>query len=156
MTAREIELAVVKHFGVLHPYGGMGDNRNMIIPNFKGFYLHECDLFIVTSSGYAWEVEIKTTLADLKADAKKWHKHESKLIRKLWFAAPMDVINEGGEEFIPAHAGIFEVLPMGYCLERRKPTDNPSARKLTDKERLHLGHIAAMRIWTDRRKHANR
>ena len=46
---------------------------NLIVPNISwGLGLHECDLLVLTSSGYATEIEIKVSKADLKVvvDAK--------------------------------------------------------------------------------------
>ncbi len=59
--------------------------RNLIVPNvWWGMGLnHECDLMVMTRSGYVYEVEIKTSKADLVRDLKKPHGHGDDKIRKL-------------------------------------------------------------------------
>ena len=77
ITVSEIELAVAHYFD---------PRRNIIVPNVwwgMGFN-YECDLLVLTKAGYAYEVEIKTTKSDLKADLKKEHGHKSDKIRKLF------------------------------------------------------------------------
>ena len=61
MNSCEIEIAIAKHFNT---------RVNLIVPNIYwglGFD-YELDLIIVTQSHYAWEVEIKTSISDLKAE----------------------------------------------------------------------------------------
>lgn len=123
---------------------------NMIVPNvFWGLGVHECDLLVVTKSGYATEVEIKISRADLKKDSAKNHGHKSKKIKRLFFAIPEHLAH--CHEFIPAHAGILHVCPereYGWCVKWiREPIENPDRRKLTDDEMQHLGCLASMRIW---------
>ena len=64
MNAREIEYHVSNYFDVL---------RNICVPNVShGFNgLWESDLLIVTKARYLYEVEIKTSVADLRKDLKK-------------------------------------------------------------------------------------
>ena len=63
-TAAEIEVVVAQYFD---------PRRNVIVPNvWWGWGLrHECDLVVMTKTGYAYEVEIKVSRSDLKADLKK-------------------------------------------------------------------------------------
>jgi hypothetical protein len=147
MTALDIELTVVHHFGVR---GGMKQSRMMIVPNFIGMYLHECDLFCVTGAGWAWEVEIKVSLSDLLADAKKHHRHESGIIQKLWFAMPESLRHES--EHVPARAGIMLAQDDGRVVVSRNPQDNRNARKLTPDEIINIGRLASQRIWSLKRK----
>lgn len=149
VTSLDIELAVANWLGILPSHGGMGSNRNILVPNFKGMYLHECDLLLVSGAGWVTEIEIKVSVSDLRADKKKWHEHYSPLIRHLFFAMPSTM--ESNISDVPMHAGVL-LIENGKCCEIRRPTANKSARKLTDKEILHIGRIAAMRIWTLKRK----
>lgn len=133
----DIEIAVARYFSW---------RVNLIIPNVSwGMGIHECDLLVVTKSGYCYEVEIKVSRSDLKADILKPHKHRSKLIKKLYFAIPdylQDCI-----EFIPGNAGIITVSEYGKCKCIREPQIN-DAPKLTDKERYQVARLGTMRIWT--------
>ena len=45
-------------------------SRNQVFPNVH-LYDWESDLVVVTPAGYLWEVEVKTTLQDWKADSSK-------------------------------------------------------------------------------------
>jgi hypothetical protein len=150
MTSLDIELALARYFGILPKHGGMGNNRNMIIPNFRGMYMHECDLFVLTESGYAWEIEIKVTLADLKADLKKRHGHKSKWTRFLYYAMP-EIMKEY-VRIVPKHAGIYLIDDDGGCECLRKAITNSKAQKLPIEAQLHCGRVAAMRIWTLKKK----
>ena len=64
----EMEVALSKFFN---------PRQNIIVPNISwgmGGH-HECDLMVLTQCNFAYEVEIKVSAADLKADAKKTHAH---------------------------------------------------------------------------------
>lgn len=80
-----------------------------IVPNVSyGLGLnHECDMLLLSSSGYFTEVEIKVSKADLLADFKKSHGHRSKIISRLYYAIPtylMDCL-----PLIPKEHGVIEV-----------------------------------------------
>lgn len=47
-----------------------------IAPNYTPCWWYECDLFVVTRSGYSIECECKTSLSDYRADARKGQKHQ--------------------------------------------------------------------------------
>ena len=91
MKIVDIEIAIMKHICV---------RKNIIVPNVswgiqgKDFKpLHECDLLSLSLSGYATEIEIKTSKADLLKDKEKEHKHKHDhiLIKNLYFAVPDSV-----------------------------------------------------------------
>ena len=137
----DIECAVASYFNW---------RVNLIVPNVSwGMFIHECDLLIVTKAGYCYEVEIKTSRSDLKADMKKRHGHKSELIKKLYFAIPeylADCI-----EFIPAHAGIITVSAEGgFCQVIRQPQVN-GGRSLSEQERFQVARLGTMRIWSLKR-----
>lgn len=156
MTALEIELAVAKYIGI---------RQHLIVPNVSwgmGF-AHECDLLSISSTGYATEIEIKISKTDILRDQKKrkwtWGAYSKysdcyiqsfNIIKALYFAIPESlkecILN------IPERAGVLLIDDNGLCFEERKPTINTRARKLTDKEMIHMGRLAAMRIWTLKRK----
>jgi len=132
-----------------------GWREHIIVPNVSwGMSLnHECDLLIVRKSHEAVEVEIKTSISDLKADLLKPHRHKSMMIKELWFAVP-EYIFAKAFDIIPEHAGIIAVRKRGdgWCIatrerspKRKKPNEY---RKLTDKEVINLGRLGCMRIWS--------
>ena len=144
-TADEIELAVSAWFN---------PRANCSVPNvWWGMDLnHECDLFIVTRAGYAYEVEIKVSKSDLVRDGRKRHAHSDYygIIRELYFAIPKKL--EPYVNLIPERAGIIIVSDKGspHCL--RKATPNLHARKLTDKERHKVAELGTLRIWRLKRQ----
>jgi hypothetical protein len=146
MTASQIEISVAEYFGMK----GM-QNRNLIIPNFKGFWIHECDLLIVTPQRYCYEVEIKVSIADLKADLGKRHAHKDERLHGLYFAIPDSMYTPQVFKMIPHVAGIL-VIADNKCHLNSKPHLNKDCRKLTDKEYLHLGRILCHRLWNAKRK----
>jgi hypothetical protein len=146
MHSGEIEVLIAKY---LNP------RINLIVPNISwGLDLHEIDLLVLTKSGYAWEIEIKTSLSDLKADKKKKHGHYSNKIHRLYFAVPAE-LKEEALLHIPERAGLFithnEINLQGKfgCVSLvRAPKLNTKARKFNDKEIKHLYELTAMRIWS--------
>lgn len=138
-TTKEIELAVAHYFDI---------RQKTIIPNISwGLNIHECDLLILTNSGYATEIEIKVSKSDLKADMKKLHHqgHYEKKIKYLYFAIPEKL--EKDIQYIPKHAGIIKVSKTGYIDIIRPPIYNNKCRKLTTEEQLHFMKLGCIRIW---------
>ncbi len=137
-TAKEIELAVAEYFD---------PRRNLIVPNvYYGMGLnYECDIFVLTKVGYAYEIEIKISRSDLRADMKKRHAHGSKTIRRLYFAIPERL--RLSDELIPKRAGILIVNRRGSVEKFREAGINQFAQKLNEKERLKLAELGTMRIW---------
>jgi hypothetical protein len=141
-TTPEIELAVANFLNI---------RVNIIVPNIHwGLLPYETDLFVLSKTGYATEIEIKVSASDLKADKLKKHTHSSPLIRKLYFAMPESL--EKHIEHVPAKAGIFLVDYYGRVKEIRKPKINTAARKLTDKEIHQVLRLGNMRTWGLRKK----
>ena len=142
VSATEIELSVARYFSW---------RINLIVPNVSwGLWLHECDLLVVTKAGYCYEVEIKISLSDLKADAKKSHGHKSKMIRKLYFAIPEYLTD--AIEHIPENAGILIISARGQCKMFRDAATNSEAPKLTEKERYQVARLGTMRIFNLKQK----
>lgn len=148
MTSRDIEIAVAKHFNY---------RINLIVPNvYWGWNLrHEADLVIARPSGYCDEVEIKVSASDIKADTVKRYDHwENSRILRVWFAVPEELKDHPD---IPEKAGILAVK-MNVSEHRgisfKVTVHRPAAvrpkdkrRKITDKQRLKLAELAAMRVW---------
>lgn len=147
MKCIEIEEAVARMFDI---------RRHIIVPNVSwGLGVHECDLLVVRPTGYAIEVEIKVSKADLKKDAEKRHGHDSHKIKELYFAVP-DKLYEAAIEFAPLHAGIITVSwngtivhPQidGFASIKRPAIVNKTARPLTESEINTVARLGAMRIW---------
>lgn len=139
----DIELAVMSLWGI---------RQNVIVPNISfGHGVHECDLFILTKSDCTIEVEIKTSMADLKKDVEKPHGHRSKKIRQLYFALPDNII-EKGIEHVPERAGIISI---SYLSPRKKfvakvireAKVNKDFIKPTEQEKFNITRLGCMRIY---------
>lgn len=135
--AGDIEIAIARY---LNP------RQNLIVPNVSwGLNLnHEVDLLILTNSGYAWEVEIKVSLSDLKRDKLKLHGHYSDKIKRLYFAIP-EYLEKQALPYIPERAGLFVVGKDVRLI--KAPKINIRAIKLDTYEIKKLYELAAMRIW---------
>lgn len=142
-TTLDIEIAVTEKFGV---------RRNVIVPNvFWGLdFRHELDLCILSQSGYATEVEIKTSKRDLLRDKEKNHNHESKYLKRLYFAVPYWLVDEALAE-IPETAGLFSIVQNEYgtgikAVRVRKPVSRKDALPWPDAHRHKLCELGTMRI----------
>jgi len=138
-TAVEIELALSSFFDA---------RANLIVPNVSwGLNLHECDILILSKAGYATEVEIKVSKADLKKDRDKGHGHVSDKIKRLYFAVPEKIDTAFVEAHVPARAGIIVVNKKGKCRIVKQCTYNMKAKPFSDSDRMQLARLGAMRIW---------
>lgn len=112
--------------------------------------LYEADLVVLRVSGYAAEVEIKTSAADIRRDLKKSHQHDSNFFKELWFAVPEALKDDPN---IPKRAGILVVrLCWGkypkVVAAARKAVRNPKAVKWSLEKQLKLCRLGMMRVWT--------
>jgi len=140
MKTIEMEIAIMKYFDI---------RQNIIVPNISwSFFNHEADILILSKSGYATEIEIKVSKADLKKDKEKLHKHESDMIKYLWFAVP-EKLKDFALTEIPERAGLISVYRANdrYWIDRiRGPQLNKSHRKWTNSEKYRLAQLGCMRI----------
>jgi len=143
--------------------------RNFIVPRvswgLNGEY--EKDLVVVYPSGWATEIEIKISKADLKSDLKKPHSHDSILMRKLYFAIPETMNKEDVISLIPEKAGII-VINNSYIPNKKNSIDNlmggwnahivreciinKKSRKLTEVEIKKIQRLGYLRYWSQARK----
>lgn len=150
----DMEISVAKYFN---------PRRNIIVPNlFWGMFDYELDLCVLSKSGYAVEVEIKTSRPDLISDKLKQHGHHNEMIKYLYFALPYHLLKD--IEHVPERAGILIVEyqeawetyhykreAFFSCTRLREPKMNYN-RQWTDSERAQLLRLAAMRTWTLKRQ----
>lgn len=136
MKTSDIEISVAKYFDY---------RRNVIVPNVSwGLGLrYEADLVVLRKSGFAIEIEIKTSASDIKADLKKGSSaHCSNLFRELWFAVPDNLAQN---QNIPEKAGI---LAIGNEIKIVRPARrNSNAQCWDNKRRNKLLELGLMRIW---------
>ena len=146
LTAQDIEISVAQHFN---------PRQNVIVPNVHwGLGLpYEADLVVLRPSGYAIEVEIKTTASDIRADLKKKHQHDSNLFRELWFAVPQELV---ATPEIPGRAGVLGITPFDtgahndkwFCQVHHAAKMNRAVRPWEPRQVKKLLELGVMRIWT--------
>jgi hypothetical protein len=155
ITTLEIEVRMMQHLDF---------RTNLIVPNVswgipidwnasgnrKYGNLHECDLLSLSVAGYATEVEIKVSKADLIKDDAKKHSHDHNLIKYLYFAVPKK-LEAIALEVIPERAGLFVIERMTHnsylkvkCVKRAK--QRKDVLKWSDHQRYVLARLGAMRI----------
>jgi hypothetical protein len=85
----EIEIALAKsdNFNYI---------RNIVAFNVHGLsdtlaLFHECDMLVLSKSGYLTEIEIKRSYSDFLADFKKDHAHESGIIKYFYYCVPESI-----------------------------------------------------------------
>jgi len=142
VTTLLMEVVLMKHFEFQHNY---------IVPKVSfGAGLHECDLLVITKSGYAHEIEIKIDKQDLINDKHKPHQHVDYRIKEFWFAVPLPLEQEALKH-IPDRAGLLSVYERGgkwRCRVSRLPQASKKPYKWNQDEIFNLLRLAAMRIYT--------
>jgi hypothetical protein len=141
--AGHMELAVTKL---------MDYRRHIIVPNVSwGWGLaYEADLIVVDANQKATEVEIKISRADLRADFKKSHSHDSKKISRLVYAVH-DTVLELAIEMVPAHAGIIAVKWNGFRFAARwirQVKHKKGHPGVTQDDVIKLLKLGVMRVWS--------
>ena len=91
-TLYEIEVALAKssYFNFV---------KNIIAFNVNGIssklpIWHECDMLVLSKSGYLTEIEIKRSWIDFLADFKKKHYHNSELIKYFYYCVPISILDK--------------------------------------------------------------
>lgn len=137
LTSLDIEIGLGYYFN---------PRVNMLIPNVSwGFGIHECDVLVITKSGYLYEVEIKISASDLKKDIEKIHGHKSNRIKHLFFAIPWYL--EPHMDYIPEHAGILSFRKGNRLPRLIRVPKTQSTHKVSNAELLQLYRLAALRVW---------
>lgn len=117
---------------------------------------YEADFIAITPSGYAAEVEIKISVSDLRADAKKakWRDGLDKRIKRFYYAVPKEMVPEAMAT--DPRFGIISVYTVDgpyhhfdyYAKIERKAVDLRGHRKVTDGEVRRMLHLTSMRYWS--------
>jgi len=122
--------------------------KHFCLPNYSPWQWWECDLFTITPAGYWWEFEVKLSLADFRADAKKtqqvpgtaWEFGKSRPMEmkhdvlaasgrgpaRFHYVAPVGVIPV---EMVPAWAGLIELNQVGKAYYERVVVEAPVRHK---------------------------
>ena len=153
----EMEVALMRYFNFRH---------NLIVPNVSWGInianmpdLHECDLLLLSKSGYATEVEIKVSKADLIKDFDKKHCHFHPAIKHLYYAVT-EPLKELALKCVPEYAGIITVRandesyyqPWYDVVVVRKAKAARRPYKWNERERLQLLRLGCLRIYGLKKK----
>lgn len=147
MKILDIEIALYRYFKF---------RQALLVPNLKwGLnFNHELDLSVITKSGYLYEIEIKTSMADLKKDSEKRHQHRDwrNRIKRFYFAIPESLPVDKVLQLIPEDAGLIVVNADRAKKLVRKPKERKGAIPLTNQEIMHLSYLFGLRVWTLKEK----
>ena len=127
--------------------------RNLVVPNASwGIGLHECDLLVLSNAGYATEIEIKVSRADLARDASKRHQHHDRgnRIKYLYFAMPAAMAKH--IDLVPKRAGVIIISTKGRVTVIQKPEQDVTAKPFSDSDHYKLARLGALRIWNLKEK----
>lgn len=149
IKTQDIELAVMHRFDPI---------KNIVVPNvYRSLLPYEADIVVLRPSGYATEIEIKTSISDFNADFEKKHYHNSPLFKYLYYAVPIemkDYVLENVEYWvgvITVEGGKLGPFGMEVWIERyAKPKPRglyPEYVKWTDAQRLRLAEIGTERLF---------
>lgn len=146
----EIEIALAKHdkFNFI---------RNVIAFNVNGWgsicLWHECDMLVLSKSGYLTEIEIKRSFADFKNDFKKKHNHANcDLIKYFFYCVPesildkaIDYFNQNGRYAVDGFITYDENLCLNFHSVDNLMKWQRKFRKLTIEEQFQVARFGAMR-----------
>ena len=155
MKTIDIELAIMNHFNF---------SQKLIVPNITNFLLSfECDMFILSNSGYATGFEIKVSKNDLKNDLNKRHilglgkQKNGKTGLEYYFGkfkyfnyAVPELLQEEAFKQIPSFCGLY--IAEEKTLQQVRQPKKLFNYKFTDKERYDVARLGAMRIYNLKRK----
>jgi hypothetical protein len=106
VSARDIQRKLCYYFD---PF------RNLV---FENVYLgaFELDYAVITPAGYLWEIEIKISISDWRADLKKgkWERylcadHSHKRPSRFYYAVPHKLVSGGIPGWVPEKAGVISI-----------------------------------------------
>lgn len=133
--------------------------RHICVPNVDwGFLPWEADLVVLRPSGWCDEIEIKTSIADLRRDKHKlrhrlqpimtWEKYQR--IRKRYYAAPAEVWAKVKDDDLPDGSGRIVITDVDGRLRATIVVEAkiiPGSRRLNDSERFALARLGCLRYW---------
>lgn len=127
--------------------------RHWCFPNVM-FGGCEMDLAVVTRpAALLWEMEIKLTAADWKADQTKakWDRPERQRVARMFYAVPTKLL-EKQPSFVPVSTGILELYWSGTRpMAREHRTARPvPAPKITEGQLRTLLESTHYRFWRER------
>jgi len=153
--------------------GAIDTRAKLAVPNVSWGLVNwgECDLLVMSGSGYLTEYEIKVSAADIKREWKKdrwtipgFRNQFNNLIKEYYMAVPAKLVDVVKETMPPDIGGgivvadfefrnrSYEDPRVTYPDKRAKwiqsAKTNSRARKLTDKEQYQMARLGTLRYWS--------
>lgn len=132
--------------------------KNIVAFNVNGLgksllIQHECDMLVLSRSGYLTEIEIKRSWEDFKADFKKKHNHESMgIIKNFYYCVPISILDKVMAYLADKERSFNCIITYDESLIIRhhmvkvgKYAPNFEYRKLFLEEQLQVARFGAMR-----------
>lgn len=150
-TITEIEVSLAKHDKFNYIKNVVAFNVNGLGESLK--LLHECDMLVLSKSGYLTEIEIKRSWQDFLNDFKKTHDHYGYgLIKHFYYCVPLsikdkaiDYFNENGRFMISGFIIYDEELNISFEKVKNNDKEFRSFRKLFLEEQFQVARFGAMR-----------
>ena len=129
--------------------------RNQCFPNVY-FGGGEMDLCVVTQARYLWEVEVKLSLSDWRADEKKskWKDKDRQYVSRFYYAVPSNLLDKI-PEFVSEETGILEIYwhdYWGYRITIHRQSTHKRGTKITERQKARLLSKIYYRYWSTRIK----
>lgn len=140
-TEASIQQILGRHYGIKRGYVTMPN----VLLYVNGMY--EADFIYITKSNYLFEVEIKISIFDFRADFDKKCYHNSPKVRALYYAFPEDLWDNHRKDILE----LTKNVGAGIILcdkEGCKVWDKPKLRKvkpLTTDELLRIMRIGCLK-----------
>lgn len=157
LSVRQIQLYLRNSF--------LFNQRNdIIVPNVSwGLLPYEADLLAIKPSGRVTEIEIKRSLADLKADFRKHHQHDYNSVYRFYYCVP-EALVEKAKKAILEYRQSGAVVPItekdcpallcytetGEIKDTGFGTADVSGygkMPANEKETITAGRLASLRYW---------
>lgn len=140
---------------IAHSVRDIFKKADLVVPNVSwGFLDWEADLLVVTQRGRLNEVEIKTSVADFRADAKKdkWlrpviNQRFNETINCFYYAMPLEVYEKVKDEIPEFSGAIVYYHETKKSAVTKKPKINRAARSLKDSDKVKLARLLGFRYW---------
>ena len=113
---------------------------------------YEADFLYITKSDYLYEVEIKISIADFRADQKKKKYHDFPLVRGFYYCLPAELYWKYQNEILPVckEKGAGIIIIDGRPITILKPVQRKTVKPLDIYDRLYYLKLFAKK-WLRKR-----
>ena len=132
--------------------------KNIVAFNVNGLgqsllIQHECDMLVLSKSGYLTEIEIKRSWEDFKADFKKKHTHNNMgIIKNFYYCVPLSILNKVQQFLNDKEISFNSIITYDenlniefHTIKGKEYVPYFNYRKLFLEEQLQVARFGAMR-----------